>query len=142
MRGLAAIVAGALLVAAFPAHAQRGFQAYEGPDAVQVGSGGTKVQGNGIDFWTTGTPPRRYRILGILVDSRGMGLLGGSPVNSKAFAGRVKEVGGDGVVVMGQDVAVRGAFVSNGVVGLARQQTTRFLVVRYEPAETEAAPPP
>lgn len=137
------IIAGlAAILAATAASAGDGFQAYEGPDAVRAGAGGTKVQANGIDFWTTGAPPRSYRVLGLLVDSRGMGLLGGNPVSSKAFAARVQAAGGDAVIFLDQDVDVRGAFVSNGVVGLARRKTTRFLVIRYEPATEPTAPAP
>lgn len=39
---------------------------YEGRDNVYEGKGGTKVTQEGIDFWTYGTPPRRYAIIGIV----------------------------------------------------------------------------
>jgi len=116
------------------------FAAYEGPDAVQEGSGGTKVTKNGVDFWMTGAPPRKYRVLGIVSDSRGSGLLSGNALTSPSVAAKVKEVGGDAVVVIGQDSQVRGAFISNGAVSIARTKTTQLLVVRYEDAGPSSAP--
>lgn len=39
-------------------------------DAIQQGTGGTRRVVNGIDVWENGTPPMRYRIIGIIDDSR------------------------------------------------------------------------
>lgn len=108
------------------------FQTYEGADALQVAGSGTRITSNGIDFWTTGRPSRPHRILGILVDARGKGILGGDPITSKAFAKRVREVGGDAVVVLSRDVDTRAVIFDQGIAAPVRRQTTRFLVVRYE----------
>jgi len=52
------------------AHVHQQFAAYDGPTKVFKGEGGTKVTNDGIDFWTTGSPSKNYRVLGILTDQR------------------------------------------------------------------------
>ncbi|MCZ8018641.1 hypothetical protein [Novosphingobium sp.] len=36
------------------------FSEYSGPELIERGEGGTKITKNGIDYWTSGKPPRRY----------------------------------------------------------------------------------
>lgn len=56
-----------------PASARAKFVTYEGKDAISEGRGGTKVVAHGVDFWTTGDPPKRFQVLGIITDKRGTG---------------------------------------------------------------------
>jgi hypothetical protein len=58
---------------------------YEGPDAVQTGTGGAKITKNGVDFWTNGTPPRRYQIFGFLTDTLQDKLLSGHAMAAAAL---------------------------------------------------------
>ena len=51
------------------------FQTWEGHDSVIEGHGGTKKIVDGMDVWTNGDPPRRFRILGIIDDERPGGLI-------------------------------------------------------------------
>lgn len=69
------------------------YAAYEGP--VVQGSGGAKRSVGGVDVWSDGAPPRRYRIIGILSDNTNQV---GSPVE-RAVA-HAKRVGGDAVVLV------------------------------------------
>lgn len=124
------------------------FAAYEGKDAVQEGRGGTRVTKNGIDYWTTGAPPRRYQIIGIITDKRCLGSkLCGSAEGSPAVAEAAKAVGGDAVIMMNEQNDVRGSvggatasggrnFASGfGWAAAVGDRVAQLLVVKYLPDE-------
>jgi hypothetical protein len=91
------------------AQAKPQFAAYEGQDSIQTGRGGTRVTRNGMDFWTTGAPSRRYRITGVITDKKCLGTkLCGDPINRPAIAEAAKAGGGDGVIVLGKSNDTRG----------------------------------
>lgn len=46
------------------------FVSYEAKDSIREGSGGEKRIVDGVDFWANGAPPRRFRIIGFITDSR------------------------------------------------------------------------
>lgn len=120
----------------FPALAGSSFAPYEGKDAVVDGQGGTKVAADGVDFWTLGTPPHRYQVLGVITDTRGSGLFSGEAIGNPGIAKRVKSLGGDAVIVMGRDTQVSGGMVNPyGQMMLARRNTTQMLVVKYLDAQ-------
>jgi hypothetical protein len=130
VRATALVVIAALV--AGPATAGNDFASYDGKDAITEGKGGTKVVTDGVEFWTSGAPPQHYRILGILTDTRGGGLLSGSATGS-SVAKHIKTLGGDAAIVLGHDSQIRGAMVlSNGMVAIAKRNTTQLLVVKYE----------
>lgn len=135
--GLLAIV---LVFTADAAFAGPKFAAYEGRDAVQEGQGGTKIAKDGVDFWTTGTPPHRFQVLGVLTDERGSGLFSGDAIGSPGVVHKVRELGGDGVVFLGTESQVRGAMIISGNLAVARTRTTQLLVIKYLDA-APAAPP-
>ena len=118
-----------------PAWAGSRFSTYEGQDAVQTGTGGARITKDGVDFWTDGTPPRKYQILGFLTDTRQDKLLSGHAVGSSGLAKRVREAGGDALIVMGQDE--RNSGIVGGINGgfawgrSVHKITTKFAVVRY-----------
>lgn len=126
---LAAIVA--VVLTGGSAHAGANFAPYEGQDAIAEGRGGTRVTKDGVDFWTTGEPPRRYQVLGVLSDKRGTGALSGKAIGGST-AKHVRELGGDAAIILGEDTQAVGAMVmQNGMVGVARRKTTQMLVVKY-----------
>lgn len=69
---------------------------------VYTGTGGTPVTREGIDFWPVGQSPRRYRTLGTIADRRGDGRFAGNAIGSGAVAKKIRQLGGDGVLVMSQ----------------------------------------
>lgn len=72
-RNCAALFAGiSLILTSAPAlaGAKITYSAYEGPASVKTGEGGTKITKNGIDYWTSGTPPRQYEVIGMVQDRR------------------------------------------------------------------------
>ena len=129
----------ALALVAAPAVAGVEFATYEGPDAIQTGTGGAKLTKDGIDFWTVGTPPRRYQVLGFLTDTRSDKLLSGKAIGSSGLAKRVRDTGGNALIVLDRDkqaAGVVGAINTNGWPSWGRKVheiTTQFVVVRYLP---------
>lgn len=123
------------------------FAAYEGPPRIVQGEGGTKITKNGIDYWTTGTPPRRYQIIGFVQDRRDELLDSGNAIGSPNIAGKVKKAGGHAVIVESQDevgksggVGTAGAFFGWFAAG-GSKTITRMLVVKYLPDEAVAVQP-
>src|SRR5215510_44096 len=61
------------------------------------GVAGTRQVVDGVDIWTFGTPPRKYRVLGVINDTRGAG-----PVPMAGYysgiAAKVKQYGGDAAI--------------------------------------------
>lgn len=136
------LTAAAFAFAAVPAQAGVKFAAYEGPDAIQTGAGGAKIAKDGVDFWTQGTPPRRFQVLGFLTDSRNDKLFSGNAVGSSGLAKRVQKLGGNALIVTDQDsryAGHTGMISPNGFGGVnllgrsVNQITTIFVVVRYLP---------
>jgi hypothetical protein len=144
----------ALLAIATPAIAREHFQVYEGRNSIQEGQGGTRVSANGIDYWTTGTPPRRYQILGVIVDKRCLGRICGDPVGSKSVAETVKQNGGDAIIVLDQQEHIRGYASGASVSGEGNfasgfgwsapvgNREAMLAVVRYMPADQASPPQP
>lgn len=107
------------------------FFPYEGLDAVKAGRGGTRVEVDGISIWTTGEPPCTYRVLGQIVDKRA-GMLSGNVLNSKAFARRIRNAGGDGAIVVDEQRRSIGGLATGGAWAYAPEKVTKMLVTRCE----------
>lgn len=131
------------LASSSAATAKPRFVAYEGKDALSEGRGGTKVVSHGVDFWTTGEPPRRFQVLGLITDNRSRGWFNGDAVGSGSVAAKVKEAGGDAVIVLGQSSQITG-YVHGGQTQLSggtaygfgwsrsvSEETTRMVVIKY-----------
>ena len=123
------------------AQAKIDFAIYEGPTRVLEGEGGTKISKNGIDYWTTGTPPRRYQILGFVQDKRDEYWDGGQAVGSPNIAKKVKAAGGDAVILQTQEEAGQSGGLGSGnpfyAWGMSggSKTVTRILVVKYRAIE-------
>jgi hypothetical protein len=91
-----------------PVDARQMYAAYDGPDAVKVGAGGTRLEKNGIEFWTSGAPSRPFRVLGIFTDARKDRWWDGDALGSGSIARRAKEAGGDAVIVLSADTKLSG----------------------------------
>jgi hypothetical protein len=129
------------------AQAKIDFAIYEGPPKVATGEGGTKITKNGIDYWTTGTPPRRYQIIGFVQDRRDELMDGGHAIGSPSITSKVKRAGGHAVIVESQDeVGKTGGFGSAspffGFLAMGGSKTvTRMIVVKYLPDEVPPVSP-
>lgn len=143
MRFDATVLCVAILITSSSASARARFVAYEGKDAVSEGRGGTKVAAHGIDFWTTGDPPRKFQVLGIITDKRATGFIAGDAVGSASIAAKVKDAGGDAVIIMDRARDLKGfahggqattsgstAFGSGWSIPV-EDAVTRMMVVKY-----------
>jgi len=123
------------------------FSAYEGPPVVATGTGGTRLEKHDIDYWTSGTPPRRYQIIGMVQDRRDEAWDGGNAIGSRTVAKKVKQAGGDAVIIQSEEEAgstggagtgaVLGGFFAMG----GSKTITKMLVVKYLP-EADASTTP
>lgn len=107
------------VLAAMPASAGGQLSQDVNTHIIYTGNGGTKVTKAGVDFWSAGQPPRRYRVLGMITDRRGNGRFSGNAVGSASLAKQIRNRGGDGVVVMSQ------------VPDHADQIITTMMIVKY-----------
>jgi hypothetical protein len=103
------------------------FMEYRGPNVVQ-GKGGTLRVVDGVDFWENGDPDRKYKILGLIDDTRGDGLISRMGKDSD-IANRAKKHGGDAVIFIANDRELRGVDLNSGVAYYRR--VTKLLVVKY-----------
>ena len=92
--------------------ASQSFYAYDGPVKPLLGSGGAKTVKHEIEYWVDGAPARPFRIVGVMVDSRSDRWFSGNAVGSKAIAKKVKEAGGNGVIILNQQEKIT-SVVSN-----------------------------
>lgn len=145
MNARPALAALAMLTAALPSVAHAGakitFSAYEGPPVIHTGEGGTRIQKNEIDYWTSGTPPRRYQVIGMVQDKRDEEWDGGHAIGSPSIADKVKKAGGNAVIIQSQEEAGKSGgagYAGNGFGFLAlggSKTVTSMIVVKYLPDE-------
>jgi hypothetical protein len=124
VRVVAGAIVAAALLAGSAAQAGTQFLTYDGWDSVQQGQGGEKKVVGGIDFWMTGSPPRRFKILGSIDGARRKGGVAGMVSFSSpedAAAKQALAVGGDAVI-------------------LTDARAGSYLVVKYLPDAPDAPP--
>lgn len=91
---LLALLNAALLIGC----ASTDYQALESREPlVGQGQAGTRKVVDGVDIWTFGAPPRKYRVLGVVNDTRGAGVLPMAGYYS-GIAAKVKQYGGDAAI--------------------------------------------
>lgn len=121
------------------AQAKIDFAEYSGTPIIETGEGGTKVTKNGIDYWTSGKPPRRYQVIGRITDRRSEEWDGGHAIGSPTVAKKVKQAGGSAVIMLEQkDVGAGSSGVGSVAGGWGSffsmggtKTTTTFVVVKY-----------
>jgi predicted small secreted protein len=107
------------------------FTPYRGNGIVE-GQGGTIRVVKGIDFWENGEPNRKYRILGVIDDSRREGLIFGLVLpKDGAIAKVARKHGGDAVIFSDSSRELRGINLNSGKVKYKR--ITKLVVVKYLP---------
>jgi len=146
----------AALLAISTAASALDFKRFYGRDAVVEGRGGEMESIEGVDYWTNGDPPRRYKIIGYIEDRRhASGLIGMARLKSlpKQVARMGKENGGDAVILVSSENDVVGyasnttvtgsgntAYGSGTTVPVAKRES-RFAVIQYLPEAQPAANP-
>src|SRR5262245_20208978 len=82
---------------------------------IMEGKGGTVRVIEGIDFWEKGEPDRKYRILGVISDSRDEGL-SFQFLKDEDVALAARQHGGDAVMLTGGSHEVGDVDMSGGTV--------------------------
>jgi hypothetical protein len=90
------------------------FQAWEGRNPVIEGHGGTKKVVDGVDVWTNGDPPRRFRILGIIDDERPGGIIPMAELKH-AIAKKAREHGGNAVIMISSSSQLQGYYTAGAI---------------------------
>lgn len=130
-----AMLAAALLLTSC---ASTNFQQYEGRNGPKVveGEGGTKETIDGYDVWGSGTPPRRYQVLGMTAIEDFDNVFGNQRIRS-ALVAQIKAAGGDAAIAMdtsGGGQTLGAAFSSKGtmtpMVGFGKK-ANRYEIVKY-----------
>jgi hypothetical protein len=101
------------------------FTEYRGQGVLE-GKGGTVRKVEGIEFWENGEPDRKYRILGVIDDSRGDSIF--IPVKDSTIAKVARKRGGDAVILAVADREFSG-FDNYGNAHYRRK--TKMVVVKY-----------
>lgn len=99
------------------------YSTFEGGRIIE-GTGGTKKTVDGIDIWNLGTPPRKYRIVGIIDDKRRQSLIGMAGYES-TLVKKAKEAGGDGIIFLDSRKEIVG-YYDSGSTGTARTTGTAY----------------
>ncbi len=150
------VVAMILQPEALSAQAKIDFAVYEGQPIIKTGAGGTKITKNGIDYWTSGEPPRRYQVIALVQDKRDEFWDGGHAVGSRSIANKVKKSGGDAVIIQSENEAGQGGGYSSTSGGASggfgslfgfgmsggSKTITRMVVVKYLPDQPTAPTSP
>lgn len=119
-----------LLLLASCSHASQEYAVYEG-SALRSGEGGAKTTMAGIDFWTVGSPPRKYSILGLLTDTRRDQRFSRAGFDD-AVAAKVKKVGGDAVIIVDSASELAAIYRSGNIAAPISDRTTQMVVIKYE----------
>jgi hypothetical protein len=105
------------------------FVEYRGPSDFQ-GQGGTVRTVDGIDIWQTGTPNRKYKVLGVIdqshYDNHSLISMIASATKDSDLIKLVKAHGGDAVIVLGNRSAVTGYTTSVNVQGTESGTVTGY----------------
>lgn len=113
----------------------------KGTDNIVDGQGGTKRVDGGIEIWDTGTPPHRYKILGIATIADFDNPFGRARIEN-AIVDQAKAAGANAVIILdqsggGQSMTVAsgingaGAYNGSAIAGGFNRKTLRVTLVKY-----------
>jgi hypothetical protein len=122
------------------------FQSWEGRNSVVEGRGGTKKVVDGMDIWTFGDPPRRFKVLGIIQDERPGGMIPMAQLKHDIVQ-KARQNGGDAVIFVSSASQLAGyytassanaygygnyatAYGSSTTVPVTRRSST-YVVIKY-----------
>jgi hypothetical protein len=113
------------------------YYTYSG-SGIYEGRGGASKNVNGVDIWLVGTPPRKFRIIGYIMDSRP-----GGPISMARrdadLAAAAKRNGGDGLLLKAEQTDFLGSYstgnataITNGTVTTAVGSGVSVPMIRRE----------
>jgi hypothetical protein len=110
---------------------------------VVMGSGGEKSSFHGIDLWTAGLPPRKFEVIGSIIDNRPSGALA-MCLRSFQIAALAKQKGGDAMILEydraetqwngitgGQQNPIRSNTVADIAGSPIHRGITKYYVIKY-----------
>jgi hypothetical protein len=113
------------------------YYTYSGSDIYQ-GRGGASKNVDGVDIWLVGTPPRKFKIIGYVTDSRPGGPIP-MAMRDSDLAAAAKKNGGDGILLKADQADFLGTYstanataVTNGNVTSAFGSGVSVPIVRRE----------
>jgi hypothetical protein len=138
------------------------FVPFEGKNTVREGDGGAKRTVEGVDFWSDGAPPRKFKLVGYITDRRQKtGLIGIARMAGleKDVAELAKKNGGDAVILMASETETVGSVgmasgtarsfgntttaSGFGFAGGVQKNNSKYAVLKYvSDAEMQPATPP
>lgn len=92
------------------------FQSWEGRNSVVEGHGGTRKVVDGMDVWTYGDPPRRFKVLGIIQDERPGGIIATARLKHDIVE-KARQNGGNAVILVSSASQLAGYYTSGSVTG-------------------------
>ena len=91
------LIAVLLAVLAMSGCATSEYRAYEGKAKVYDGTGGTKDVVDGMEVWDSGSPPRKFVVIGVVSDERGGGPIPMAMLKSDIVK-KARAAGGDAAI--------------------------------------------
>jgi hypothetical protein len=98
------------------------YYTYSGP-GIYEGRGGASKIVNGVEIWLVGTPPRKFRIIGYIMDSRP-----GGPIpmarRDADLAAAAKRNGGDGLLLKAEQTDFLGSYSTGNATAITSGNVT------------------
>jgi len=85
------------------------FKAYDDGGATYLGRGGAKEIVDGVELWSDGSPPRQYRLIGMIEDSRPNAVIPKAAFKSDMVKA-VREHGGEAGIILSRGVVQLGSY--------------------------------
>ena len=121
-----------VLAAACATLATIDYRPYDAKAKLYQGEGGAALSVDGVDFWTNGSPPGKFSILGIATHESGAGYSDVSVIRL-AVVEKAKQVGGSAVIQISNNTSFSGAFRSSPSMYLTSgPKQLKFAIVKYE----------
>src|SRR5260221_3147009 len=105
------------------------YYTYSG-SGIYEGRGGVSKNVNGVDIWLVGTPPRKFRIIGYITDSRPGGAIPMARRDADLEA-EAKKSGGDGILLKAEQTDFLGTYST----GNAKSRRPGYWTLRRHPVE-------
>ena len=90
---------------------------------IYEGRGGASKNVNGVDIWLVGTPPRKFRIIGYITDSRPGGAIPMARRDAD-LAAEAKKNGGDGILLKAKQTDFLGTYPTGNATAIASGNVT------------------
>jgi hypothetical protein len=113
-----------IVLSVFTLGCSSSYYTYSG-SGVLIGHGGASKNVDGIDLWVVGTPPRKFRIIGYIEDSRPGGPIPMAARNPQ-LAALVRQRGGDGLLLNSDTTQVMGSFSTASATATGWGSATTF----------------